>query len=74
MNTLYFEKIASLDRIAEPVTVSIPFAKGKLVDPDCLHIYDGDTALPAQRRVLATWADRSVKWLLCTCSLTCPAT
>ena len=70
MNTLYFEKISSLDRIAEPVTVSIPFAKGKLVDPDCLVIYDGDKALPVQRRVLATWADAtsdkpaSVKWLL----------
>lgn len=70
MNTLYFEKISSLDRLAEPVTVSIPFAKGKLVDPDCLVIYDSDKALPVQRRVLATWADAtpdkpaSVKWLL----------
>ena len=64
MNTLYFEKISQFDRPAEPVMVSIPFAPGKLTDPQCLFIRDGDTELPAQRRVLANWADGSVKWLL----------
>ena len=64
MNTLYFEKISRFDRKAEPVTVSIPFAEGKLADPAQLMICDGDARLPVQRRVLATWPDGSVKWLL----------
>jgi hypothetical protein len=64
MNTLYFEKISQFDRQAEPVTVSIPFAQGRLTDPRALIIRDEDAVLPAQRRVLATWPDGSVKWLL----------
>jgi hypothetical protein len=63
-NTLYFEKISRFDRQAEPVTVSIPFAQGRLADPRCLIVRDGDRVLPTQRRVLATWQDGSVKWLL----------
>jgi len=64
VNTLYFEKISQFDRRAEPVTVSIPFARAKLADPRCVVIRDGDTVLPVQGRVLATWNDGSVKWLL----------
>jgi len=64
MATLYFEKISRFDRLAEPVTVSIPFARGRLQDADCLIVRDGQIALPVQRRVLATWEDGSVKWLL----------
>ena len=64
MNTLYFEKISQFDRDAEPVTVSIPFAEGKLVDPAYLVIRDGDTVLPVQSRVLASWPDGSAKWVL----------
>lgn len=64
MNTLYFEKISQFDRQAEPVTVSIPFARGTLSDPQHLAIRDGGHLLPLQRRVLATWDDGSVKWLL----------
>jgi hypothetical protein len=70
MNTLYFEKISCFDRQAEPVTVSIPFAPGKLADPRALVVRDGDVVLPAQRRVLATWpngvhpAGGGIKWLL----------
>ena len=64
MNTLYFEKLSQFDRPAEPVTVSIPFANGKLTDPRQLRVLDGDEALPVQARVLATWPDGSVKWLL----------
>ena len=64
MDTLYFEKLSQFDRSAEPVTVSIPFASGKLTDPCQLRIADGDEALPIQTRALATWPDGSVKWLL----------
>ncbi|MBN1218022.1 MAG: hypothetical protein JXM69_03755 [Anaerolineae bacterium] len=64
MQTLYFEKISQFNRPAEPVTISLPFAKGKLTNPDHLLIRNKDPALPLQRRVLATWDDGSVKWLL----------
>ena len=64
MSSLYFEKLSQFDRPAEPVTVSIPFARGKLMDAWHLVIRDGETLLPLQRRVLADWEDGSVKWLL----------
>jgi hypothetical protein len=64
MNTLHFEKISQFDRASEPVTVSIPFAKSTLTDPQHLVIRDGKAALPLQRHALAYWADGSVKWLL----------
>ncbi len=64
MNTLTFEKLSQFDRAAEPVTVSIPFAQGKLTDPDHFTVFDDDTPIPTQRRALAHWPDGSVKWLL----------
>jgi hypothetical protein len=64
MQTLYFEKISQFDRPAEPVSASIPFAKGKLIEPEQFIIQDGSRVLPVQRRVLATWDDGSIKWLL----------
>jgi len=64
VNTLYFEKISRFDRHAEPVTVSIPFARGRLPDPQHLAVWDGDSRQPVQARALATWGDGSVKWLL----------
>ncbi len=64
MSSLYFQKLSQFDRPAEPVTVSIPFARGTLMDAQHLVIRDGETSLPLQRRVLATWEDGSVKWLL----------
>jgi hypothetical protein len=64
MNTLCFEKLSQFDRKAEPVTVSIPFAQGKLKDPRHLAVLDEGEAIPAQRRALASWPDGSVKWLL----------
>ncbi|MEZ4869694.1 MAG: hypothetical protein R3C14_50680 [Caldilineaceae bacterium] len=67
MNTLFFEKLSRFDRAAEPVTVSIPFAAGQLVDPAQLTLYDDEQPLPVQRQVLATWEDGSVKWLLVHC-------
>ena len=64
MRTLYFEKLSQYDRVAEPVTVSIPFGQGKLPDADHFVIDDDGEALPSQQRALAHWPDGSVKWLL----------
>ena len=67
MNTLTFEKISRFERPAEPASISIPFARGRLLDPSQLVIYDPQAAgngLPLQHRVLARWPDGSVQWLL----------
>ena len=65
MNTLYFEKISQYDRQREPVSVSVPFAKGTFTPGQSLVIHDGDSGtLPVQQRPLAHWDDGSVKWLL----------
>ncbi|MBV7336312.1 hypothetical protein KFU94_50375 [Chloroflexi bacterium TSY] len=64
MNTLYFEKLSQFGRLAEPVTVSIPFAQGRLRDPHHLNIKEGDRSLPIQTHPLAKWSDGSIKWLL----------
>ena len=64
MNTLYFEKISQFDRNQEPVSVSIPFAKGVLPESKSLIIRDGETVLPVQMRRLAEWEDGSTKWLI----------
>ncbi len=48
-----------------PVTVSVPFAKGAVREPRQVIVRDPlGNQIPAQRRVLATWPDESVKWLL----------
>jgi hypothetical protein len=64
MGELYFQKISKYDRPCEPVTVSIPFARGKLTRVQDLHVWDGGRHLPVQARALAGWPDGSIKWLL----------
>lgn len=64
MNTLYFEKISQFDRKHEPVSVSIPFAKGVLPPSKSLVILDDGKPLPVQTRSLAQWEDGSTKWLI----------
>ncbi len=64
MSELYFQKISKYDRICEPVTVSIPFAEGRLAKPDQLRIWDDGVRLAMQTQALARWPDQSIKWLL----------
>ncbi len=64
MTTLYFQKISKFNRTQEPVSVSIPFAQGKLPQPEHLVIKDGQSVLPSQNQPLAHWPDDSIKWLL----------
>jgi len=48
----------------EPVTVSVPFPKGKLTDPRTVQVVDPDgNPVVSQAEVLATWTGGSVKWL-----------
>src|SRR5512136_1527563 len=64
MSHLYFQKLSKYDRKREPVTVSIPFAQGRLTASDQLRIWDDNARLPIQTRALAHWPDGSTKWLL----------
>ncbi|MCL2571772.1 MAG: glycoside hydrolase family 127 protein [Defluviitaleaceae bacterium] len=58
MSRLYFEKYANFERKNEPVRVSIPFPKGKLMDTEKLQVKDTVT----QTKALSYWEDGSVKW------------
>jgi len=53
VNTLYFEKLSQFDRVAEPVTVSVPLAQGALCDPQCLVVRDGTGYVAFRGRVTA---------------------
>ena len=64
IDELFFEKISKYERLSEPVTVSFPFAEGRLRDERMLLIKDQERVLPIQTRVLSRWKDKSIKWLL----------
>lgn len=64
MPTLTFEKISKFDRVAEPVSVSIPFARGRMPAGKTFQITGGGSPLAVQVCPLAHWDDGSVKWLL----------
>jgi hypothetical protein len=62
MNKLYFEKYANFDRINEPVSISIPFAKGMVFDINKLRVFNDKGDAKSQALPLAYWNDGSVKW------------
>lgn len=64
MTTLHFPKLSQYPRLLEPVSVSIPWAQGRLLDSSHLCIWDGDMQLPMQVQTLGTWPDGSVRWSL----------
>jgi hypothetical protein len=53
---------ASLRR-HEPITVTVPFARGQCASLDRLRVFDRHTrVLPVQRRPLDRWIDGSIRW------------
>lgn len=65
---------AGLARKAEPVRVSVPFAKGELADPGAVCLKDAaGEPVPSQLQVLSRWKDGSVQWLLCDFAASVPA-
>lgn len=62
--TIRFDRISQHDRVAEPVTLGVPFARGALTDAAAFAVHDGGTALPCQVTTTSTWHDGSVRWLL----------
>jgi hypothetical protein len=61
-------------RRREPVTFGVPFPPGTVRDAAgwCL-VSDSGTARPAQTRVLETWPDGSIRWMLVDGHVDCPA-
>ncbi len=52
-------------REAEPVTIGVPFARGRLRDPGALVLEDGSgRPIPCQALPLNRWSDGSIRWLL----------
>ena len=50
-----------------PVRSGVPIARGELTDAANARLLKGSVEIELQTRVLATWPDRSVKWLLLDC-------
>jgi len=64
MSEIRFDKLSMHDRVAEPVSLGVPFAVGQLMDPGEFGILNGGRAVPVQTDVTACWEDGSVKWLM----------
>jgi len=59
------EETCGIARDREPVRIGVPFPRGLLAnDSECSVTGPQGGAVPHQCRALATWPDRSVKWLL----------
>ena len=60
-------------RIREAVSSGVPFAQAALQTNQPMHVRGPAGAIPTQTRVLGTWPDGSVKWLLVQFLADCPA-
>ena len=68
-NKLYIPLIVKetqgLERVQEPVTIGIPFPRGKLKNLSSLCVFNEDKkVIPFATRILNYWSDKSVKWAL----------
>ena len=62
---LRVEESLGRSRKNEPVRVGVPFPRGLVFDAEDVSVFDQRVhALPHQSRVLASWPDQSVKWML----------
>lgn len=63
---LLIEERAGFDRVDEPVTLGVPFARGELQPASSVRIVGpAGNAADAQFRAMALWDDGSVRWLKC---------
>lgn len=53
-----------IDRPAHPVTLGVPFPQGALPAAEALRVEIEGQMAPLQTRVLLTWPDGSVRWVL----------
>jgi hypothetical protein len=62
---LIIKETYGIERMQEPVSIGIPFPKGKIDDRSLLCILDEyDRSVPFAATVLDTWSDRSFRWVL----------
>lgn len=54
----------NINRKAEPITIGVPFAKGKVKSTDLLSLYDKEEKIPCQINTTTTWNDGSIKWII----------
>lgn len=63
--TIHVREQAGIGREGEAIRTGVPLARGAVTDIGELALFDGqERQLAAQVKALATWPDRSVKWLL----------
>ncbi|MCF8092220.1 MAG: hypothetical protein K9K40_07135 [Desulfotignum sp.] len=60
-----FTESSGIKRVNEPVSFGVPFPRGHVTHPDRLFLTtQKGEILPFGHKVLATWPDHSIKWLL----------
>ena len=64
MVKVHVEKLYRYPRIAEHLTVAVPFKQGELTDVSSMQIKDEQGSLPIQCKTTAKYPDGSVKYLL----------
>ena len=66
MKTIKFETVSRYNKGNVPVTASIPFAKGELLEKDLeeYFITDGDSTYPYQYVVTSSYDDHSIRFLV----------
>lgn len=72
--SIIVEERDGIARSSEPVTLGVPFAKGKLLTTTPVRIVNpsGNT-MDAQFKTMALWDDGSIKWLKCDFQADAPA-
>lgn len=58
-----FPKLYRYDRKREHCNVAIPFAKGKLTDPNGVQIYQNGSCVPIQSKITSRHEDGSIRYL-----------
>lgn len=62
---LRIREVGNIARASEPVRFGVPLPRGLVRNPQDLCLEDSSgKALPLQARVLASWSDGSVRWIL----------
>ncbi len=62
---LNIDEPTNVERTGVPITIGIPFPKGALASAaDMRVLTDKGVEIPLQARVISTWPDGSVKWVL----------
>lgn len=63
--SISFIETAGIERLAEPISMGVPFPKGLVLSTSGLMLMDPEVGrLPLQTQVLAHWSDGSLKWVL----------